>query len=355
MNPICERIVSEYREERESFVKIGEIVSEKINAELRANKIMTLTVAHRVKEEQSLIGKIQSHEKKYRFLSDLTDILGVRIVSYFSDDVDKIASIIEELFEIDRENSVDKRAKLAANSFGYLSLHYICSLKDCDDEQLKGKKFEIQIRSTLQHVWAEIEHDLGYKTEFGVPKAIRREFSRVAGLLEIADDHFAKIRLSIHEYTAEIKQKIADDCADDISIDLISLKEYVANNSHMRNIINEIASICDSEVTEISPENYLEQLEWLGKQTLGDISNMITENHDIAMKLAQKSLAHTELDILSSNVGLRYICHAELLTHDYNREQIINFLLIAANDKTRAAKKADQLLTFKEKYNSGII
>ena len=63
----------------------------------------------------------------------------------------------------------------------------ICSLpKDKGyPEELTEYTFEIQFRTVLQHAWAEIEHDLGYKTEFGIPLDVRREFSRVAGLLEI--------------------------------------------------------------------------------------------------------------------------------------------------------------------------
>ena len=59
-----------------------------------------------------------------------------------------------------------------------------------ENKAFEGLKCEIQIRSVLQHAWAEIEHDLGYKSELTIPKEVRRSFSRLAGLLELGDKEF---------------------------------------------------------------------------------------------------------------------------------------------------------------------
>ena len=53
------------------------------------------------------------------------DLLGIRIITYFRDGVDAVAKLIEREFSVDRDNSVDKRAVLEADRFGYLSLHYV--------------------------------------------------------------------------------------------------------------------------------------------------------------------------------------------------------------------------------------
>lgn len=83
----------------------------------------------------------------------------MRIITYFSEDVDKIASIIQSEFEVDEHNSVDKRIKLDPVRFGYLSLHYVVKLNSTRvrlSEYIifKDLKVEIQIRSILQHAWA---------------------------------------------------------------------------------------------------------------------------------------------------------------------------------------------------------
>jgi hypothetical protein len=241
---------------------------------------------------------------------------------------------------------VDKRALIKANSFGYLSLHYICSLPEGRDypPELCGRKFEIQVRTTLQHTWACIEHDMGYKGEFGIPRVAVRQFARIAGLLELADDEFVRVRDTVHAYTRDIKQKIADDDADDVLIDSVSLREYVLHNRKMRGLLDEMAAICGAEIREISPENYLEQLRWLGKRNLGDLEQLLEKNHDLALALAKKALENTDLDILSSSVGLRFLCRAELLNKKYSEEQVTEFLVLSVGDKTRASRMAKNLL-----------
>jgi hypothetical protein len=80
--------------------------------------------------------------------------------------------------------------------------------------ELCGIKFEIQMRSSLQHTWAEIEHDLGYKSMYEVPREVRREFSRIAGLLELADESFVRIRSKIADYNKQTTENIKNVCSD---------------------------------------------------------------------------------------------------------------------------------------------
>lgn len=287
----------------------------------------------------------------YSQFEDLMDILGARVICFFSDEIDKIGKKVEEAFVIDWENSSDKRALIKADSFGYLSLHYICSLPfDAGyPNEICGKRFEIQIRTILQHTWAAINHDLGYKSEFGVPRSVAREFSRIAGLLEIADDEFVRVRDNMKAYTEEIRQKIIDNKADDVHIDMISLNEYVKRNVKMQELISEIAKISNAEISDIDPESYIVQLKFLGKETLGDLQNMLEENRELALKLTEKALANADLDILSSSVGLRFLCRAELLNKNYSIERITEFLKLSMGTTEKAQRQAKHLLRTYEK------
>ena len=346
----CRLILEDYRNQRECYIKLGDTVHAMLSDIVNDMGLIVLAVEHRVKEEKSLAGKLERKGDSYNTLEDITDILGCRVICFLSDEIDKIGKKVEENFVIDHENSSDKRALIKEDSFGYLSLHYICSIPfgSIWPDEICGKKFEIQIRTILQHAWSAIHHDIGYKSDFGVPREIRRQFARLAGLLELADDEFVRARDNMVEYTENIRQRIIVDEADDVSINMISLNEYVQHNRRMQSIIREIADIAGAEISSIDPESYIPQLAFLGITKLGDIEKMINENYSLAIELAKKALSAAELDIVSSSVALRFLCRAELLNKNYDFDKIVEFLKISFGTKEKAERQAKHLLKQKE-------
>ena len=114
--------------------------------------------------------------------------------------------------------------------FGYVSLHYVLELSPersrmSEYRRFAGLKAELQIRSLLQHVWAETEHDLGYKSAAGVPKLIRRRFARLAGMLEIADAEFVALRDELTQYELEVPERVQQEPAS-VQLDKASLRAY---------------------------------------------------------------------------------------------------------------------------------
>ena len=169
-----QHILDEYREQKPQFELLAQHAEQFLNTAVQKSKAQVYGIIHRIKEQNSLAGKLHRKGDKYTSLSDITDILGFRIICYFADDVDAIAQAVAESFDIDWENSIDKRHALDINSFGYMAVHYICSIKKDAPlpEELKNKRFEVQMCSLLQHAWAVMNHDLGYKTKFGIPQAV---------------------------------------------------------------------------------------------------------------------------------------------------------------------------------------
>ena len=342
----CRLILEDYRKQRENFVKLGDVVHQMLADISKELGITVLAVEHRVKAERSLAGKLERKGDLYSTFEDVTDILGCRVICFLSDEIDKIGKKVEEKFVVDWANSCDKKTLLKENAFGYLSLHYICSLPFGDKwpDEICGKKFEIQIRTILQHAWSAIHHDIGYKSDFGVPREINRQFARLASLLELADDEFVRARDNMYAYTEDIRKRIITDDADDVVINMISLNEYVLHNKNMQKLIKEIADISGAEIKNIDPESYIPQLAFLGITKLGDIEVMIKENYNLAIKLAKKALSMANLDIVSSSVALRFLCRAELLNKNYDYDKVVEFLNLSLRSEEKAKRQATHLL-----------
>ena len=341
------QLISQYRQNRELYLKLEAFVLGKLNEIVSEKEFFILEIAHRTKEVSSVEEKVSRKLGKYKKLNDITDLCGFRIITYFSDTVDRISEKISEEFDIDRKNSVDKGATLHANEFGYVSVHYICSLSKSDiaaHPEYKDIRFEIQLRSILQHAWAEIEHDLGYKSHFGIPRELRREFSRVAGLLEIADNQFIELRKNISEYEVNVKSLISNDEADDLLLDKVSLKEYVRLNRNFLDIIGRIKEDTDIDIEIIDPENYLELLYFFKLETLGDLSKFIESNKENAISSLEKTVRKLELDITTSNMILRFLCRAELGKKQYGPNDVRHFASIAIADKDRVEKYVESFL-----------
>ncbi|WP_236627083.1 MULTISPECIES: GTP pyrophosphokinase family protein [Exiguobacterium] len=206
----------EYVNDKEEYDAYADKLKMLLSELLDAAGIKYHSIVARTKDSESLYQKVLRQPNKYRSLKDVHDLTGIRIVTYFHDDVREAARIIENEFAIDRDQSVDKSTLLDTTEFGYLSVHFVASLSDqrlalSEYGRFKDYTAEIQIRSILQHAWAEIEHDLGYKNPNSVPAEVRRSFSRVAGLLEIADQEFVNIKKQLKQFEDETVQQILSD------------------------------------------------------------------------------------------------------------------------------------------------
>ena len=130
---------------------------------------------------------------------DAYDLIGIRITTYHSTEIPDLKRVLEQAFQVER--IVDKTNETrVAGGFGYGSVHLICRVKDdctaLNDElrDYSGQLCEIQLRTVLQHAWAEFEHDIRYKSAAGAnDPRIDRAFTLAAGLIELADQQFDQI------------------------------------------------------------------------------------------------------------------------------------------------------------------
>ncbi|MEH2252541.1 GTP pyrophosphokinase [Nostoc sp.] len=259
-------ILNEYDNSQIILRKLEKKVKELLQDLLEPNKANIHTISSRIKSRDSLNKKIEL-KNKYSYLRDITDIVGFRVITLFSDTVDEIAKIIESEFKIDKQNYIDKRKALDSDRFGYLSLHYIAYLSDSrsqlpENALVSNFCFEIQIRSILQHTWAEIEHDLGYKSKNSSPQAIQRRLYRLAALLEVADEEFKHLRNAIDDYKVQVEDSINKNNLNNVRIDIESIKEFIQREPLVKQISQTISnktklSLLENQKVESQTIEYL--------------------------------------------------------------------------------------------------
>ena len=339
-----EQIIKDFEERIDLYHNLEEIAVMLVEAEMMRKHFFLMDIAHRVKTRSAVEGKLEKYRDRFKSITDITDLVGLRIICYFQDDVDRIAECLTELFNVVEIR--DKRVKANISEFGYLSLHYICTLKDVEQypESLRSIRFEIQIRTVLQHAWAQIEHDLGYKSHFGVSSPIRRKFSRMAGLLEIADEQFMDLRDSSKEYTEEIQKAIREDRGDQIVIDNVSLKEYMENSRFIEDFFNAFSEKINIAIFMDDIGIYLDQLVWLEVNTLGEFRELILRNQTEAEQMVCEKCEQEKYDFASATLFMQSVFKAELSRRRCTRAQLIRFFSLGKFDRKKAVQRAEEVL-----------
>ena len=351
----CEMILDEYRERMPVYEKIKAVVTDRLRTCLDENNIIVAGLEARIKTEKSLTGKLELKGYKYRTIDDITDILGARIITYFSDEVDIISALVEQMFDIDWENSVDKRKMLEIDRFGYMSLHYICRIPEamCSDPAmplLNQIRFEIQMRSTLQHVWANMQHDMGYKSDVEIPIEYQRNMSRLAGMLELADEQFSRIRKEITDYRRNVQSLVASGNFDEVPLNGDTFRSYCELKPFQR-LADKIATINQAEMYDDSLMPYYNVLVQMGMKTIGDIERMRTECSEGAYQLALIQLAGTGLDIVAYSVALQNLCIVKILSQGFGEAGLLRLFAALYGDTPYNAQRASRIFEQAQKIN----
>ncbi len=203
--------VGRFKQDRENYLEYEKFLRVVLKEACR--KLAPLAIVEaRAKSVASFAEKILRKKALYTDPQDplppdpllrVTDLCGGRVIVQTSAQVIAVCRFIEHAFDIDRANSGDISQRLTPTEFGYRSVHFIVSvnatkLRDSGigtdfPTTIQNLKAEIQVRTLLEHAWADIGHDMAYKTEVKVPANIRRQFAALAAVLEGADREFGRI------------------------------------------------------------------------------------------------------------------------------------------------------------------
>lgn len=226
---------------------------------IHSGSIAISKIEGRVKDREECIKKfnlkyrtkLESDETPYEIRNHISDLIGLRVVCLYEDDIDKIRGCLSEHFEVIEETNKIAQIENTEGSFGYKGLHLDLRLNESRKilpEYLKYAeyKFEIQIRTIIQDSWSVLDHKIKYKRS--IPNRLKRRINTLAALFELADREFREIRISTVE---EIEKEEQSD-------DLLNQEtEEIENEKQSDDLENqETKNINDQEITETPKKRY---------------------------------------------------------------------------------------------------
>lgn len=259
-----------------------------------SNKELNIhSVNFRVKDTKSIERKIV--KKSYGSLNEITDMIGFRVIGYFRNEIDYACKLIEEGFDVDWDNS-GSRSPVTIDSFGYHSMHYVVNL-EFDDSlgEVFKIKAEIQVRTILQHAWAEIEHGLLYKEPEKLPENIKRSFFRSSAMLEHIDLDFVSLRNQINDFKKKVPPHF-NKIWEKTTVTNASLESYILKS--------DLVAYIDQKISEVN-NGYLHYSE----DTIDKLAIKLRENeiYDILTLDNLLNLHSSEVINLYKNVDENYL------------------------------------------------
>jgi len=236
-----DRLASEYAAVRQLYERLSNRVADLLTALVEEMNIEIHAVERRAKSVESFRDKVTRPEKSYADpLRDITDLAGVRLILYYSDDVAAVKKLIAEEFDVDTVRSTDWTRASEPDRFGYESVHLVAGLRadrktSKEWTSVRDLVCEIQVRTVLQHAWAAVSHQLHYKQENESSDEWSRRLYRLVGMFELADEQFSTLRRERIE--AKRKVNVAVSAGDlRLPINEVTLREYMHNSEVVRAI-----------------------------------------------------------------------------------------------------------------------
>jgi putative GTP pyrophosphokinase len=211
--------VAAYLRVQPFYENLADVVARVLQECLNRRHIKVHSVQHRAKDPSSFGHKaaipsdVDPSSPKYGDpLNEITDLAGVRVITHFPGTLNEVDRLLSEEFDV-VEKSNKGLELIEEDRFGYQSIHYLVRIKRdrarlAEYERFADAIVEIQVRTILQHAWAEIEHDIQYKSSKTIPSEIRRRFVTLAGMLEMADREFQSIQNADRELEDRAKTMV---------------------------------------------------------------------------------------------------------------------------------------------------
>jgi hypothetical protein len=127
----------------------------------------------------------------------VTDLIGLRIVCLYEDEIDKVADVLRSHFQVVEITDKVLAMESTEGSFGYKGLHMDLRLNSArsalpEYAQYAQFRFELKVRTIIQDSWSVLDHKIKYKQS--IPNQLKRRINVLAALFELADREFREIR-----------------------------------------------------------------------------------------------------------------------------------------------------------------
>ena len=307
-----ERATETYQKVWSQYKDLAEAIGAILERAFTGRNIQVHSINTRAKSTSSFrkkAAKLSSvadeyHPKYEDPLTQITDLAGVRVITYFPRTTSEVDRIINDEFEvierIDKAEDLHRQGRL-----GYQSVHYVVKLKRnrtalSEYTTFGGLVAEIQVRTILQHAWAEIEHDIQYKSVETIPSTLRQRFISLAGLLEIADREFQAIQDEDERLRQAARKSVEQGRLETVEITADALRAYLDKK---------LGS--DARMADWSYEFAARELIGLGFRNFQQIDKCIAPYDDdhlsrLATRNRQGQITRFELMLLAS-MGEYYI------------------------------------------------
>ncbi|HEY6871958.1 MAG TPA: (p)ppGpp synthetase [Geobacteraceae bacterium] len=216
-----------YESNRKQFADARNAYIRIISSLLKRFDIGEVTkIEGRVKDQEECIrkfhrkyqNKLEADEQPYEIKDFISDLIGIRIVCLYEDQISVVSEVLQRHFRI-----LDVTDKIAAmestgDSFGYKGLHMDLALNDAMASLPKylpylDRSFEVQIRSLIQDAWSVLDHKIKYKKS--IPIDLKRRITVLSALFELADREFKEIRNATTELMQQATVAPIGDSPDD--------------------------------------------------------------------------------------------------------------------------------------------
>lgn len=238
-------------------------------------------MSSRTKQVKSAAYKVEQMENPPETLTEIHDLIGFRIVCLTETIVFEIAELIPKLLNI--VDTKDTKIRLGEDQFGYTSFHLIGEItaedsgkiRNTPEEDFQGLKYEIQVRTFAQHIFADLSHKYSYKSGKYIPSNIKRPLYRIAALSETIDEEIKRFQDERQKYI----EQYSPEQEEQVSVE--NLKLFLSDK------LEEYRNIGDKE----DFDGLVRDLDTFGIKTIGDLEHLIDKHYEEFLKLEKRRLA----------------------------------------------------------------